>query len=102
MFSKLENSIKSEIANVIGDMGHLMKRVEEAEEKTGQQAQEIGELKAQVSKLQLAHREHLYKLEDQHNHNRHQNLRIRALPEQQGGIFTPLLGRSEEYELKID
>lgn len=47
MFAKLENSIKIEIANVRMDVGHLLRREEEAEEKTGKQAQEILELKTE-------------------------------------------------------
>lgn len=45
MFVKLENSMKSEISVVSVDMGHLWRRVEEAEEKTEKQSQEILELK---------------------------------------------------------
>lgn len=53
MFTKLENSIKTEILNVMTDMCHLLKRVEIAEELTEKQAQEILVLKTQISKLQM-------------------------------------------------
>lgn len=60
--------------------------------------------------MQTDHRDILYKLEDQENQNRRQNLRIRALPEQNGEdlgkkmkkIFNPVLGRGEGDDLKID
>lgn len=61
MFAKLENSIKSEITNVRMDMGHLLRIVEEAEELTGKQAQEISDLKTQMRKMQMDHRDTLYK-----------------------------------------
>lgn len=86
MFAKLEDSIKSEISNVRTDMGFLLRGVEEVEEKSENQAQEISELKMQIRKLQSDHRDILYKLEDQENQNRHQNLRIRAIPERTGKI----------------
>lgn len=49
MFAKLKNSIKTVITNVRLDMGHLLRRVEETEELTGKQAQEILHLKIQIS-----------------------------------------------------
>lgn len=52
MFPRLENSIKSEILNVRTDMGHLLHRVEEAEEASGIQDKEILDLKAQMRKMQ--------------------------------------------------
>lgn len=110
MFTKLEHSIKAEILNVRTDMGHLLKRVEEVEEVAEQQVQEISALKKQLKTLQLDQRELLYKLEEQENQNRRQNLRIRSLPEQRGEdltivmkeVFNPLLGRNPDCELKID
>lgn len=84
MFAKLENLIKTEILNIRTDMGHLLKQVEIAEEVTEKQSQEILVLKTLISKLQKDQREVLYKLEEQENQSHWQNLRIRALPEQQG------------------
>lgn len=43
MFARLENSIKTEIATMRADLGHLLKRVEETEDKTVKQAHEIKE-----------------------------------------------------------
>lgn len=110
MFERMESLIKSEITNVRMDLGHLLRRVEEAEERTEKQTQEIAELKSQVKALQINQRNTFYKMEAQENQNRRQNLRIRALPEQNGEkleekirkIFNPLLGREEDEELKID
>lgn len=90
-------------------MGHLLKRVEEVEKGVEQQGEEIATLKKQVKILQRGQRELLYKLEEQENQNRRQNLRIRSLPELREDlttvikkIFNPLLGRNPESELKID
>lgn len=91
-------------------MGHLLRRVEEAEELTGKQAQEILDLKTQISKLQIDQRDVLYKLEEQENQSRRQNLWIRALPEQQGEVlalkmkklFNPMLDRRVDEDIKID
>lgn len=107
MFAKLEVVIKTEIHNVRTDMGHLLKRVESAEEASDKQSREIIILKQQVKDLQLAQRD---KLEAQENQNRRQNLRLRALPEQRDedlhakmkAIFNPILGRNPDDELKID
>lgn len=110
MFSKLENSIKSEILNVRTDMGHLLQRVEEEEEASGIQAKEILDLKSQMKKMQSDYCTLLHKVEEQENQSRSQNLQIRSLPEQTNEdltikmkkIFNPILGRREEEVLKID
>lgn len=110
MFANLETAIKSEISNVRMDLGHLLRRVEEVEETTGNHAKEIPELKSQLSKLKSDYRMMAYKLEEQENQSRRQNLRIRSLPEQQNEdlpskmkkIFNPILGLEEETTLKID
>lgn len=75
MFAKLETVIKTEILNVRTDMGHLLKRVEIVEEVSEKQNQKIVELKQQVRNLELAQRDTLYKLEEQENQSRRQNLR---------------------------
>lgn len=110
MFEKLEKSIKAEISNVNTDMGHLLRRVEEAEELSGKQAQEISDLKLQMRRMQIDHRDILYKLEEHENQSRRQNLRIRALLEQHGEdlltkmkkIFNPILYRRLDEDLKVD
>lgn len=51
-----------------------MKQVEETEGRADKQAQEITELKQQVKDLQIDQRKILYKLEDQENKGRRQNL----------------------------
>lgn len=50
MFAKLEILIKMENSNLRTDMGHLLSRVEEAEELSGKQAKEIFDLKTQNEK----------------------------------------------------
>lgn len=110
MFAKLENVIKAEILNVRTDMGHLLRRVEEAEELSGKQAKEISELKAQVRKMQNENRMLVYKMEEQEDQSRRQNLRTRDMPEQHNEdlgekmrkIFNPILGRREDEALRID
>lgn len=106
MFAKLENVIKSEILNVRTDMGHLLKRVETVEEVLEQQDQEIADLKQQIRNLQLAQRDIQYKIEEQENQSRRQNLRVRGLPEQHEedltikikAIFNPLLNRGPDED----
>lgn len=91
-------------------MGHLLRRVEEVEEVSGKQSQEISDMKMQMRRMQNDHRDILYKLEEQENQSRRQNLRIRALPEQQGEdlllkmkkILNPILDRGLDEDLKID
>lgn len=110
MFTKLESVIKSEIANVRADMGHLLHWVEEVEEVAERHTKEITELKDQVNKLRTENRNMIFRLEEQENQSRRQNLRIRSIPEQQGEdlgekmkkIFNPLMGKRIEEPLLID
>lgn len=107
---KLESIIKEEILNVRSDMGHLLRRVEEAEEASSKQAKDLADLKEQVKKVQSENRALAFRLEEQENQSRRQNLRIRSIPEQQNEdlgekmrkIFNPLLGRREDEVLRID
>lgn len=62
---KLGNSFKTEIASMRADLGHLLKRVEDAEDKNDKQAQEIKELKTQIKNLHINQREVAYKTENQ-------------------------------------
>lgn len=89
MFKRLENSIKTEINTLRTDLGSLLVRIETAEKTMDKQALEICALKEQVKSVQQNQIKLLYRLEDQENRNRRQNLRIRSVPERRGG-------RSEE------
>lgn len=110
MFVNLEKVIKAEILNVRTDMGHLLARVEGMEKEVEQQGGEIATLKKQVKTLQRGHRELLFKMEEQENQNRRQNLRIRLLPEHRDEdlflvckeLFNPLMGKNPDSDLKID
>lgn len=91
-------------------MGQLLTQVEEMEERTDNQAQELSKLKDQVRITQINQRKIHYKLEDQENQSRRQNLRICALPEKNcedlrktmNLIFNPLLDKGVDECLKID
>lgn len=111
MLLRLENAIKVEITTLLADLGQLLTRVEETEDRTDKQAQELSKLKEQVRTTQINQRKILYKLEHQENQNRRQNLRICALPEERGEdlrkimntIFSPLLlDKGVEKCLKIE
>lgn len=110
MLLKLENSIKGEITALQTDLGMLLTRVEGMEEQTDKQAQELNKLKEQVRTTQINQRKILYKLEDQENQSRRQNLRIQALPEKNGedlrktiqSIFNLLLDKGVDDRLKFN
>lgn len=67
---KLESVIKPEILNVRSDMGHLLRRLEEAEEASGIQAKDISDLKEQVRMVQNENRLLTFRLEEQENQSR--------------------------------
>lgn len=64
-------------------MNHIVKRVEETEDRLDEQGEEIKKLKVQLNEVQKDQRRILYQMEDQENRNRRKNLRIRGLPESQ-------------------
>lgn len=84
MFLRLENSIKADINTLRVDLGNLLARVELSEDKIDKQAQELCDLKEQVKITHQNQMKLLYRLEDQENRNRRQNLRIRLVPEKKG------------------
>lgn len=110
MLLRLENSIKGEISALRSDLGMLLTRVEEMEEQTDKQAQELNKLKEQVKTTQINKKKILNRLEDQENQSRRQNLRIRAIPEENDEdlrkimnlIFNLLLDKSVKDSLKFD
>lgn len=81
MFARLETSIKGEIATLHEGMNHILKRVEDAEERLVMQGDEIKRHKEQMAEMQRDQRNIMYKIEGQENRNRRKNLRIRGLPE---------------------
>lgn len=110
LLRKMENSIKTDIQNLRGDLGHILERVEHTEKTTEEQKQEIETLRQQVKETQKNQRMILYKLEDQENRSRRKNIRIRSAPEKEGEdlkklintIFWPLIDREGEDCLKIE
>lgn len=93
------------------DLAQVLERVEETEQRLDWHAAAIRSLQATTRNLTIAHRMALYKIEDQENRNRQNNIRIRGLPEATGddnllpslrGIFNGLLGQAADYPLKID
>lgn len=96
MFARLETAIKGEIEAIRGDMGHILRRVEEAETIAERQGLEIRVLKSQMEEMQREQRNLRYRVEDQENRSRRKNLRIKGLPEMQekvdqifGGLIYP-------------
>lgn len=57
MFARLETSIKGEIETIRGDMGHILRRVEEAETTVERQGIEIRNLKGQMEEMQREQKE---------------------------------------------
>lgn len=53
MFSRLEQSLKGEMATLHGDLSQILKRVGETEEKLDTQAVEIKELNEQMKRVQM-------------------------------------------------
>lgn len=92
-------------------LAQVLERVEESEHRLDRHASAIRNLQASTRNLAIAHRMALYKIEDQENRNRRNNIRIRGLPEATGdedllpsiwGIFKGLLGQVADHPLKID
>lgn len=81
MLLRLEKSIKADINMMRGDLGSLLDRVEETEKIVENQKKELETLKQQMKIAQQTQKEILYKLEDQENRNRRQNIRLRSVPE---------------------
>lgn len=110
MFKALETSIKSEISMLRTDLGNLLARVERAEDIMEQQEREISDLKEQVKITQQNQIKICYRIEDQENRSRRQNLRIHGVPEKRGedlrktvaDIFSPLLELGVEDFPKIE
>lgn len=111
MFLGLECSIKKERSTVRWDLSQVLERMEEMEQSLDRHAAAIRSLQTTTPNLTIAHRMALYKIEDQENRKRRNNIRIRGLPEATGdddllpslrGIFNVLLGRTADHPLKID
>lgn len=108
---KLETSLKKEIATVRVDIGHVLKRVEEMEDRLEEHERRLEGMNMQIRDIQRANRSLLYKLEDQENRSRRKNLRIKGLPEKFGKeelapalqqLLNPLLDREIMAPLKVD
>lgn len=99
MFKALETSNKMEIGLLRTDLGNLLTRVEEAEDKMDKQEREILELKEQIKITQQNQIKICYRIEYQENGDCRQNLSIWGVPEKRGEdlrgtvaeIFSPLL-----------
>ena len=111
MENAMENIIKTEINKIRADLGGLRDRVVETERRIEEQDQEINSLKKQVKALTENQRLAAYRIEDQENRNRRQNLRIRGVVEEKDEdlrdimniLSNPLLVRSVEFKpLKIE
>lgn len=111
MLLGLERAIKKEVSAVHSDLSQVLERVEESEQRLDHHAIAIRNLQVSTRNLAIAHRMALYKIEDQENRNRRNNIQIRGLPEATGnedllpsiqGIFNGLLGQAADHPLKID
>lgn len=78
MLKALEMSIKAEFTLLRSDLGNLLVRVEEAEDKLDKQRREISGLNEQLKTTQQNQIKVCYRLEDQENRDRRQNLRLRG------------------------
>ncbi|CAI9537672.1 unnamed protein product [Staurois parvus] len=85
MFKELEKTIKQEMVNIRNDLGHLLVRVEETEEKVKNQTQAISELEKEIINIGKVQEKLLYKAEIQENRDRRRNIRIRGVPENPKG-----------------
>lgn len=81
MLAKMEASLKVDIAAVRTDIGQVLGRVEEAESRLDDHDQRFQDISNQIKNLQSTNRYLLYKIEDQENRSRRNNLRIKGLPE---------------------
>lgn len=110
MLKNLELSIKVEIGLVRADLGSLLERVETTEKKTEELEKEIINLKEQIKTSRQNQKIILYKIEDQENRDRRQNVRLRNVPENKGEdlrrmipqILGPLLGEEDKEFPKIE
>ena len=110
METAIKEEIKGEIQNLRTDLGHFRTRIVTIEERTETVEQEVKGIKDQIDQTQRQQRLILYKIEDQENRNRRQNLRIRSIPEERGEdlrkimrkIFNPLLEKPIEDPIRIE
>lgn len=110
MFKKLEDTIKSETNKIQENLGHMLVRLEETENKVEEQVEKITKLQEQVKKSRCELRNMAYKIEDQENRNRRQNLRLRGIIEEEREdlkkkmeeIFNLILGEATESQIKIE
>lgn len=109
MMLGLERTIKKEVSAVCTNLAQVLDRVEDSELRLDRHAAAVRDL--QATTRNLTHRMALYKIEDQENHNRRNNIRIRGLPEATRdedlvgsirGIFNGLLGNPADHPLKLD
>lgn len=99
MFKSLELAIKTEINVLRMDLGGILARVEKTEDILDKQELDLSEIKEQLKIIHQNQIKICYRLEDQENRNRRQNLRIRGVPERKDedlkkimvDIFGPIL-----------
>lgn len=99
MFKSLETAIKLEINGLRTDLGNILARVEKTEDIIDKQERDLTDLREQLKTIHQNQIKICYRLEDQENRNRRQNLRIRGVPERRGedlrkimvDIFGPIL-----------
>lgn len=109
MLLGLERSIKKELSAVRSDLSQVLEHLEESELRLDRHVAAIRNLQTSTRSLHIAHRMAFYKIEDQENRNRRNNIRIRGLPEATSdnllpsiqGIFNGLLGLAVDHPLKI-
>lgn len=81
MLLGLEKVIKKELSGMRADLAQVLEHVEETEQCLDRHAAVIRDLQSSTRNLNIALRMALYKIEDQENCNRRNNIRIRGLPE---------------------
>lgn len=109
MLLGLERAIKEEVSTVRSDLSQVLEETEQRLDR--RHAAAIRSLQSTTRNFTIAHRMALYKIEDQENRNRQNNICIRGLPEATRddnfpasirGIFNSLLGNPADHPLKLD
>lgn len=64
MFAVLENSLKTEMAIIHKDLGHVHTRVEDLEKRLDSHTRVVKEMKVEIKALKIEQRKLTYKMED--------------------------------------
>lgn len=111
MFAALEKSLKMETTAIQKDLSHLLGRLEDSEKKMEAQSQQINKMKKDLKEMKIDQRNLAYKLEDQENRDRRNNLRVKGMSEgaakedlhtSMRKLFNPLMNKKEEEPMELE